>query len=110
VYTVLAESNVAQPHHFYAAPFKGFDAAPAPTLQRTKVNIRVGALLFQIYCISLKYHVREKYNSREKYSARTFDGKLRHFKSSFLVKQSYGFEVECINNIREKKNSQICHF
>jgi hypothetical protein len=41
------------------------------------------------------------------YSARMFRGKLRHFKSSFLAKQSYGFEVEFINNIQGKKNENL---
>jgi hypothetical protein len=29
-------SSVAEPHHFYAAPGKNFDATPAPTLLYAK--------------------------------------------------------------------------
>jgi hypothetical protein len=31
-------NSVAEPHHFYAAPDKNFDAAPAPTLLYTKAK------------------------------------------------------------------------
>jgi hypothetical protein len=31
IYRVVS-SSVAEPHHYYAAPGKNFDAAPAPTL------------------------------------------------------------------------------
>jgi hypothetical protein len=58
---------------------------------------------------STNYHGREKYNSREKYrySVRTFHGKLRHFKSSFLTNKSYGIEGEYINDTLEKENIKI---
>jgi hypothetical protein len=32
------ESSVAEPHHFYAAPGKNFDPAPAPTLLYSKAK------------------------------------------------------------------------
>jgi hypothetical protein len=49
------------------------------------------------------HHWRGKNNSQEKYSTRRFRGKLQSFKSTCLAKRSYGFEVECINNIQEEK-------
>jgi hypothetical protein len=50
------ESSVAEPHNFYAAPGKNFDAAPAPAptllyskptfCKQTKINLSVEALKF----------------------------------------------------------------
>jgi hypothetical protein len=53
----MVYNSVAEPHHFYAAPGKNFDAAPAapaPTLmyskakilKQTKVYIHVETILF----------------------------------------------------------------
>jgi hypothetical protein len=35
---VNIKASVAEPHHFYAAPGKNFDAAPAPTLLYSKAK------------------------------------------------------------------------
>jgi hypothetical protein len=35
-------TSVAEPHHFYAAPGKNFDAAPAPTPLYSKANFLKG--------------------------------------------------------------------
>jgi hypothetical protein len=53
------KTSVAEAHHFYAAPGKNFDAAPAPTLvyskpiflKQTKVNERVEATLSLELCM-----------------------------------------------------------